>query len=235
MIWDSGHWNQYKQKLVFSVQVLVGLKESKDSTWLLLDCRPSPWMDAETAFPSYSVLPWGLSVRFKTGFSCFLLFCRFGFRRKSTGSCTWGICRTKSQLKRCTISSENTGLFVKSECKCDAWNYLSSALHQIVHFRDTIFSFGILCCLNDVCIACSNNASNLAVGTHSWNCTSISRGNTPETKGTAFVVYEDIFDAKNACDHLSGFNVCNRYLVVLYYQSNKVSFLTLVQINWAIF
>ncbi|XP_046374614.1 splicing factor 3B subunit 6-like [Haliotis cracherodii] len=46
-------------------------------------------------------------------------------------------------------------------------------------------------------------------------------GNTPETKGTAFVVYEDIFDAKNACDHLSGFNVCNRYLVVLYYQSTK--------------
>ncbi|KAE8743817.1 Splicing factor 3B subunit 6 [Frankliniella fusca] len=46
-------------------------------------------------------------------------------------------------------------------------------------------------------------------------------GNTPETKGTAFVVYEDIFDAKNACDHLSGFNVCNRYLVVLYYQANK--------------
>lgn len=25
-------------------------------------------------------------------------------------------------------------------------------------------------------------------------------GNTPETRGTAFVVYEDIFDAKNACD-----------------------------------
>ena len=37
------------------------------------------------------------------------------------------------------------------------------------------------------------------------------------------MVYEDIFDAKNACDHLSGFNVCNRYLVVLYYQPNKVS------------
>ncbi|CAH3155387.1 unnamed protein product [Porites evermanni] len=46
-------------------------------------------------------------------------------------------------------------------------------------------------------------------------------GNAPETRGTAFVVYEDIFDAKNACDHLSGFNVCNRYLVVLYYQSTK--------------
>jgi len=46
-------------------------------------------------------------------------------------------------------------------------------------------------------------------------------GNTPDTRGTAFVIYEDIFDAKTACDHLSGFNVCNRYLVVLYYQSNK--------------
>src|ERR1700733_7604661 len=46
-------------------------------------------------------------------------------------------------------------------------------------------------------------------------------GNTPETRGIAFVVYEDIFDAKNACDHLSGFNVCNRYLVVLYYQATK--------------
>ena len=47
-------------------------------------------------------------------------------------------------------------------------------------------------------------------------------GNTPETRGTAFVAYEDIFDAKNACEHLSGFNVCNRYLVVLYHQPEKV-------------
>lgn len=39
--------------------------------------------------------------------------------------------------------------------------------------------------------------------------------------GTAYVVYEDIWDAKNACDHLSGFNVCGRYLVVLYYQATK--------------
>ena len=51
------------------------------------------------------------------------------------------------------------------------------------------------------------------------------RGNTPETKGMAFVVYEDIFNAKNACDHLSGFNVCNQYLIILYYLSNKVSIL----------
>ena len=48
------------------------------------------------------------------------------------------------------------------------------------------------------------------------------RGCAPNTKGTAYVVYEDIFDAKNACEHLSGFNVCNRYLVVLYYQPHKV-------------
>lgn len=49
----------------------------------------------------------------------------------------------------------------------------------------------------------------------------IRTGTTPETKGTAYIVYEDIFDAKNACDHLSGFNVCNRYLVVLYYNPNR--------------
>jgi len=34
-------------------------------------------------------------------------------------------------------------------------------------------------------------------------------------------VYEDIYDAKAAVDHLSGFNVCGRYLIVLYYQSSK--------------
>mmetsp|Transcript_13806 Transcript_13806/g.18440 ORF Transcript_13806/g.18440 Transcript_13806/m.18440 type:complete len:124 (-) Transcript_13806:47-418(-) len=47
-------------------------------------------------------------------------------------------------------------------------------------------------------------------------------GNKPETRGTAFVVYEDIYDAKNAVDHLSGFNVCGRYLIVLYYQPTKI-------------
>ena len=47
-------------------------------------------------------------------------------------------------------------------------------------------------------------------------------GDKQETRGTAFVVYEDIYDAKNAVDHLSGFNVCGRYLIVLYYQPTKV-------------
>lgn len=48
-------------------------------------------------------------------------------------------------------------------------------------------------------------------------------GNAKDTKGTAFVVYEDIFDAKNAQEHLSGFNVQNRYLIVLYHQIKKRS------------
>ncbi|XP_058196382.1 splicing factor 3B subunit 6-like protein [Rhododendron vialii] len=48
-------------------------------------------------------------------------------------------------------------------------------------------------------------------------------GNGKDTRGTAFVVYEDIYDAKTAVDHLSGFNVANRYLIVLYYQHAKMS------------
>ncbi|KAJ3045507.1 Splicing factor 3B subunit 6 [Rhizophlyctis rosea] len=48
-------------------------------------------------------------------------------------------------------------------------------------------------------------------------------GTATDTRGTAFVVYEDIFDAKAACDHLSGFNVMNRYLIVLYYSTTKAT------------
>jgi pre-mRNA branch site protein p14 len=43
-----------------------------------------------------------------------------------------------------------------------------------------------------------------------------------DTRGTAYVIYEDIYDAKAAVDHLSGFNVGGRYLVVLYYQPAKI-------------
>ena len=42
-----------------------------------------------------------------------------------------------------------------------------------------------------------------------------------ETRGTAYIVYEDIYDAKTAVEHLSGFNVANRYLIVLYYNTAK--------------
>lgn len=51
----------------------------------------------------------------------------------------------------------------------------------------------------------------------------IRKGNGPRTNGTAFVVYDDIYDAKNALDHLSGFNVAGRYLVVLYYNPTRLN------------
>ena len=44
---------------------------------------------------------------------------------------------------------------------------------------------------------------------------------TNKTKGTAYVVYECIYDAKTALEKLSGFNVANRYLIVLYYNVSK--------------
>lgn len=49
------------------------------------------------------------------------------------------------------------------------------------------------------------------------------RGNGTKTKGTAFVIYEDIYEAKNALDHLNGFNVAGKYLICLYYQQAKIA------------
>lgn len=46
-------------------------------------------------------------------------------------------------------------------------------------------------------------------------------GSERKTRGSAFVVYEDVYDAKNALESLSGFNVGGRYLVVLYYKVKK--------------
>ena len=46
-------------------------------------------------------------------------------------------------------------------------------------------------------------------------------GDAPSTRGTAFVVYDDIYDAKAAFDSLSGFNVGGRYIVVLYYRTQS--------------
>lgn len=51
----------------------------------------------------------------------------------------------------------------------------------------------------------------------------IRQGIAQSTKGTAFVVYEDVMDAKTACDKLNGFNFQNRYLVVLYHQPEKMA------------
>jgi RNA recognition motif-containing protein len=41
----------------------------------------------------------------------------------------------------------------------------------------------------------------------------VRQGIATNTKGTAFVVYDDVMDAKQACDKLNGFNFQNRYLV----------------------
>ena len=43
----------------------------------------------------------------------------------------------------------------------------------------------------------------------------IRKGTAQETRGTCFVVYDDVYDAKMAYDSLSGFNVAGRYLVLL--------------------
>ncbi|KAE9984131.1 RNA recognition domain-containing protein [Venturia nashicola] len=51
----------------------------------------------------------------------------------------------------------------------------------------------------------------------------VRQGIANATKGTAFVVYEDVMDAKQACDKLNGFNFQNRYLVVLYHQPEKMT------------
>ena len=47
-------------------------------------------------------------------------------------------------------------------------------------------------------------------------------GNTPTTKGRAFVIYEDIHDAMNACERLAGFNVKDRYISVTYHKVEAV-------------
>jgi pre-mRNA branch site protein p14 len=59
----------------------------------------------------------------------------------------------------------------------------------------------------------------------SWS-SFFSRGNTPETKGTAFVIYDDIYDAKNACEHLSGYSFCQRFAYAS--MSRSVSYLSVV-------
>ncbi len=45
----------------------------------------------------------------------------------------------------------------------------------------------------------------------------VRQGIANNTKGTAFVVYEDVMDAKQACDKLNGFNFQSRYLVGTYF------------------
>lgn len=53
-------------------------------------------------------------------------------------------------------------------------------------------------------------------------CSQVRQGIANNTKGTAFVVYEDVLDAKQACDKLNGFNFQNRYLVGMYPGRNQI-------------
>ena len=53
------------------------------------------------------------------------------------------------------------------------------------------------------------------------NIRQIRRGNTVKTRGSAFVVFHDIFDAKKALENLNGFQIGGRFLTCLYYQKRK--------------
>lgn len=47
-------------------------------------------------------------------------------------------------------------------------------------------------------------------------------GDQPTTKGTGYVIYHDIYDAKAAVDALNGFKFSGRFLVVTYHNSSKM-------------
>ena len=49
----------------------------------------------------------------------------------------------------------------------------------------------------------------------------IRRGVSNKNKGTAFVVYEDLIDAKRAVEKLKGINVLGKYLICLYFNPRK--------------
>ena len=49
----------------------------------------------------------------------------------------------------------------------------------------------------------------------------IRRGVLNKNKGTAFVVYEDLMDAKRAVEKLKGINVLGKYLICLYFNQKK--------------
>ena len=49
----------------------------------------------------------------------------------------------------------------------------------------------------------------------------IRRGITNKNRGSAFVVYEDIIDAKKAVEKLKGINVLGKYLICLYFNPKK--------------
>lgn len=51
----------------------------------------------------------------------------------------------------------------------------------------------------------------------------IRQGTATPTKGKAFVVYNDLAQAKKACETLHGFNIGGRFLTVVYYHPRTQS------------
>mmetsp|Transcript_9192 Transcript_9192/g.13606 ORF Transcript_9192/g.13606 Transcript_9192/m.13606 type:complete len:123 (-) Transcript_9192:9-377(-) len=51
--------------------------------------------------------------------------------------------------------------------------------------------------------------------------TEVRIGNTPSTKGQAFIVFDDIWDAKTAKEALSSYSVAGRYIHVHYFSKEK--------------
>ena len=60
---------------------------------------------------------------------------------------------------------------------------------------------------------CRYRAHDSLMASYLLSNSQIRQGISSDTKGTAFVVYEEVNDAKQACDKLNGFNFQNRYLV----------------------
>ncbi|EIM22085.1 RNA-binding domain-containing protein [Wallemia mellicola CBS 633.66] len=58
-------------------------------------------------------------------------------------------------------------------------------------------------------------------------------GNTKETRGTAYVVYEIVNDSKQAFDNLNGFHLNERYIVVMYHQPEKQAQIAMKQAELA--
>ncbi|PKI85276.1 hypothetical protein MVES1_001384 [Malassezia vespertilionis] len=48
-------------------------------------------------------------------------------------------------------------------------------------------------------------------------------GTTQATRGSAYIVYEEMGDAKNALSNLNGFHLQERYIVVLYHVPSRLS------------
>jgi pre-mRNA branch site protein p14 len=46
----------------------------------------------------------------------------------------------------------------------------------------------------------------------------IRMGTTESTRGKAFVIYQDAYDSQQAVEHLNGYNVGGRYLVLTYFK-----------------